>query len=137
MKTNRLGIVECLESRITPASVVHFTDANGDHVTFTSSLGNLDGRISFGPAADGVHLVYNADLSDLSFIGTSFSATVAKAGGGDGQLIVGHINAPGIDLGKVSVAGDLGDIDTGSNSATVAAIKSLTVGSMGRFGERG
>jgi fibronectin-binding autotransporter adhesin len=137
--SSRLGqtAFERLESRITPASVVNFTDHNGDHVTFTSSLGNLADLITFRPAADGVHNVYSVNLNDGSFIGTNFSATVTKAGGGDGQLIVGHIDAGTNDLGKVSVAGDLGDIDAGSGSTTVAAIKSLIVGSMGRFGERG
>jgi hypothetical protein len=137
MKTNRIGIVECLESRITPASVVHITDLNGDHVTFTSSLGDLTSHISAAPAADGSHNDYSVDLSDPSFYGTNFSATVTALKVGDDELIVGHIAAGTNDLGKVTVAGDLGDIDAGSGSMTVAAIKSLTVRSMGRFGERG
>jgi hypothetical protein len=132
-----LGAIECLESRITPASVVHMTDLNGDHITFTSSLGDLTGRVVVEPVPDGVHNVYEVDLGDKSFSGTNFSATVAKVKGADGQFIVGQISAHGIDLGKVSVAGDLGDIDAGSGTANVPAIKSLTVNSMGRFGERG
>ena len=128
---------ECLEPRIAPASVVRLIDLNGDHLKFTSSVGDLTGHITGVPAADGLHNDYSVDLSDVTFNGANFSATASRAGGGDGQLIVGHINAGANDLGRVSIAGDLGDIDAGSGSATVPALKSLTVNSIGRFGERG
>src|SRR5205085_710109 len=57
-----------------------------------------------------------------------------KAGAGDGLVAVGHINAGINDLGMVSIKGDLGDIDAGSNSLTIPAIKRLSVRTLGRYG---
>lgn len=129
--------LELLESRLVPASVFRAVDLNGDNVVFRSSLGDLGGKISTTAAPDGVHNVFSVDLSDPNFAGTNFSVSVARAKGGDGRLIVGHINAGSNHLGTVKIAGDLGNIDAGSGSATEPAIKALTVDSFGRFDQRG
>jgi hypothetical protein len=123
--------IDPLESRITPASVFHYTDGDGDQVTITSSIGDLN--------APGVVTVtdFQLQLLDFSgggFDGTNLSSSVVRGPGGDGLANVGYINSTGHDLGTVSVKGDLGQIDAGSGSATVPAIKSLTVNSLGRLG---
>jgi hypothetical protein len=45
--------VESLESRIAPASVITFTDADGDNVKITSSLGDLTGKAIFADLGGG------------------------------------------------------------------------------------
>jgi hypothetical protein len=59
---------------------------------------------------------------------------VTKKPGGDGLAAVGRINAGTNNLGAVIVKGDLGNIDAGSGSADVPAVKSLSVRSMGIYG---
>jgi hypothetical protein len=118
-----------LESRLAPASVFQYTDGDGDKVTITASTGNLN--------AAGVVTVTNfqlrlLDFSAGGFDGANISFSVVRGPGGDGLANVGHINSTGHDLGSVTVKGDLGQIDAGSGSPTVPAIKSLTVNSLGR-----
>src|SRR5262249_8819468 len=74
------------------------------------------------------------DVSAGGFDGAGLTVTVAKVTDGDGLANIGYINSTGHDLGVVTVKGDLGQIDAGSSSATVPAIKSLTVNSLGRLG---
>lgn len=128
--------IEPLESRIAPASLV-LTDLDGDKVTFTASAGALDGLVTKTNARGDLHSVFSIDITDPLFDGTALTVAVTKGAGGDGLAIVGHIAAGANNLGTVKIAGDLGDIDAGSSSATVLAIKSLNVLSFGRFGERG
>ena len=55
--------------------------------------------------------------------------------GGDGFVNVGRIDATGLDVGAVKIAGDLGQIDAGNaETAKGYALKSLTVQSLGEFG---
>jgi hypothetical protein len=104
-------------------------DGDGDQVRFTVSKGDITGHISRSfPIPQGV---FNVDLSDTSFDGTNLSVSVTKSKIGDGIAIVGYINAGMNSLGQVQVAGDLGEIDV------AGFMKSLTVGSMGRFGQLG
>jgi hypothetical protein len=120
-----------------PASVVVHTDIDGDRVTFKSSLGNLNRLIFNGADPVGANHVYSVELTDSSFNGTNFTVSVAKSKTGDGQAIIGHINARNNNLGVVTIGADLGDIDAGSGSDSIPAIKSLTVNSFGRYGQRG
>jgi hypothetical protein len=128
--------IEPLESRIAPASLV-LTDLDGDKVTFSASAGALDGLVTKTNAQGDLHSVFSIDISAALFDGTNLTVSVTKGAGGDGRAIVGNIAAGLNNLGTVKIAGDLGDIDAGSSSGTVLAIKSLSVLSFGRFGERG
>jgi hypothetical protein len=130
--------IEVLESRIAPASVVHLTDANGDIITFKSTLGTLatsgPGQNVFddGPLAAG-HDQFAVNFgSSLVFNGTSLTVSVTKGPHGDGQLENLIIDASNLSLGSVSVAGDLGYIIAFQTGAA-PAVKSLTVNSIGRF----
>jgi hypothetical protein len=111
-------------------------EADGDLLTFKSSLGDLTGKIAVA-IPDGNHTVFSIDLTDSSFAGTNFSVSVAKSTAGDGRTIVGYVNAGTNNLGVVNIAADLGNIDAGSGSTSVRAMKSLTVDSLGRFGQWG
>jgi hypothetical protein len=133
-----LGGLQRLEPRLAPASIVNFTDLDGDRVRFTASKGDLTGRVVASPVP-GVNFrgYYDVDLSDASFEGTNLTVSVTKGKTGDGLAIIGHINAGINNLGTVNIKGDLGDIDGGSGSPTVPALKALTVDSVGRFGQQG
>jgi len=135
----RASGIEMLESRIAPASVLHLTDANGDIITLTTSLGTLtDIMINTTLLPDGHHDQFTVNLFQSMFNGTNLTVTVRKGPHGDGQLANLIVDADGNNLGAVSIAGDLGYITAGSGSATVPAIKSLTVNSIGRYeGENG
>lgn len=50
---------------------------------------------------------------------------------GDSFANVGYINATGVDLGKVSVNGDLGQIDAGDATTSTMGLAGLTAQSMG------
>ena len=76
------------------------------------------------------------------FSGTDLTVTAKRtSAGGDGLVNVGYLDATGanggdsLDLGNVVISGDLGAIVAGDGVAGTAAVKSLSVGSMGRYGE--
>lgn len=134
--------LETLESRIAPAAVfvnattATYNDHDGDHVTVHFSkpvltAGNVGTVFTFNVAGDLSALDLTAAAAPD---GTGITFTVAKVSGGDGLANIGRINATGFDLGAVTVKGDLGRIDAGSGTAGIAAVKSLTVRSIGRLG---
>lgn len=131
-------MIEPLESRVAPASVVvPYTDLDGDLVKIKASNNS-----SVAPPLDAGDLVFSGgatsgtlerlNLTDIGFAGASITFSVAKKPGGNGLADVGRIDATGIDLGNVTVKGDLGVLDAGSGGAK--AVKVLSVRSMGAFG---
>jgi hypothetical protein len=129
-----------LECREVPSVVIvnpttaTYTDVDGDHVTIKTSTGTLTASLFTTLATGKGDQFQKIDLSGGGFDGTSLTVSVAKVAGGDGRANVGYINSSGHDLGTVIVKGDLGRIDAGSDSATVPAIQSLAVTSLGRLG---
>ena len=132
MRNCRLS-VEPLEPRLVPASVLTYTDLDGDRVTVRSSTGDLAGKGTLRADATGATLV-DLDLTDPSFQGCDITTTVVRAPTGDGLVNIGRINATGRDLGIITVSGDLGGINCGDADTTTTALKTLRVGSIGRFG---
>src|SRR4026208_301877 len=106
----RLSIrrLETLESRIVPASMLTYTDIDGDKVAITASVGNLTGHATV--VGGQLQLL---DISDASFNHANITFSVVKVAGGDGLAAVGRINGGTNDLGNVVVKGDLGNIDCG------------------------
>lgn len=134
MKTNDvLLLLEPLEDRIAPASMLSFTDVDGDQVTIKTTKGDLTGHATLSDGGSGQQLEI-LDLTDNSFAGTNLTISVKKVTGGDGFANLGFLNAAGNDLGKVKIKGDVGKIDAGDGNDALAAIKSLTVHSMGTLG---
>jgi hypothetical protein len=130
MKTS--SVIETLEPRIAPATVITFIDVDGDAVTlkiFTTSIV----ATSRTPAGLGEQLLL-LDLSDPSNDGANVTTVVRKAPTGDGLVNIGRINGGANDLGRVMIKGDLGVIDCGDTDFSDPALKSLKVRSMGRFG---
>jgi hypothetical protein len=127
-------IIEPLENRIAPASVLTFTDLDGDNVKVISSAGDLNaaGVAAFDPAG---HQLFSLTLAGATFKGANIQTIVQKAAGGDGLVNIGLISASGNDLGKVIIKGDLGTIFCGDgDAATGPGLKFLSVGSMGQYG---
>jgi hypothetical protein len=113
-----------------------FIDWDGDLVTIKASKGILDaGQFKLSspnPATGGSHLIY-VDFTEATtgneFTGANLSFSAKRgADGGDGLVNVGTIDARGVDLGKVTVDGDLQQLD-----ANAAA--RLKVFSLGQFAE--
>ncbi len=146
MKT-RAPSVEPLESRIAPAAVFTYTDVDGDKVTIATSKGSnaelaAAGVLTFNNAADVPRQLQKIDLSlNPVFAGTDLSVTAKRIGpGGDGVTAVGFIDASAngggtaLNLGTVTIDGDLGRIRAGIDAQGSIGVKSLTVGSIGLLG---
>ena len=115
-----------------------FTDADGDRVTITITRGALttDHFQLTGANAVGGATLRTIDLAgDAQFAGAKLKISAQRGPvGGDGFANIGHLDAAGIDLGKVSIKGDLGRITAGDGDAAQPALKALTVTSLGLRG---
>ncbi len=153
-------MIELLEDRIAPATlisptVVTYEDADGDSVTVkfskpilaTKTIANsvlvFDTGAVFLPGDSGIitgpQQLETIDLTmagvDVSGISVTVKAKHSAMLGGDGYANVGAINAPNLDLGTVSIQGDLGHITAGvTASFAKPALKSLQVQSIGQYG---
>ncbi len=146
------SLPEALEARILPATLVgansvSYQDADGDTVTVTFSKSfltpaNVNSVFTFeGQTVNGSNaaptFLRSINLTGIAAAALTTITTSANrnnALGGDGYASLGQINATGLDLGKVTIDGDLAKIDAGDANTTTAAIASLSVNSMGRFG---
>ncbi|MEQ1862433.1 MAG: hypothetical protein ABMA13_21150 [Chthoniobacteraceae bacterium] len=106
-----------------------FTDVDGDLVTVKRTLGAfVAGDFTITTAASG-----GGQLDLLAFTAAPGNLSItAKPGpdGGNGLVNVTGIGAPGLDLGAVSIAGDLQNLTAGSGGGAPAA-KSLAARSLG------
>ncbi len=116
-------------------------DVDGDFVTLKSTKGILDAG-DFTLNAEGTvggEVLRLLDLSNdgapAKGVGLTLTAKFDQTNNrGDGSVHVGFINAFGVDLGIVTLPGDLGRITAGDAALVDGAIKSLTVGSIGVLG---
>lgn len=144
--------LERLESRIAPAAVTisadhktaTWTDVDGDAVTLKVTKPILDpsgAQFTFLPQAGG-DVGFQLALLDLTGVGTAGQGTSLTFSAkrdvaehhGDGAVNVGRIDATGLDLGAITVAGDLASVTAGDNVITTSAVTSITVHSAGAFG---
>lgn len=119
-----------------------FRDVDGDLVTITTSAGKLTAANVVGYKTGGPNgaSVFQSLLLDSTFTGANISITAKPtAGSGNGFVNLGYLNATGVDLGNVSIAGDLSRVSAGTNGgdAKVPAMKSLTAQSIGLLGASG
>jgi hypothetical protein len=146
--------LETLEARHAPAQVLSptqltYQDKDGDMVlvSFTKPLlkaGDPNAIFKFDSGAGAVNgttttaeQLQRIDLiaEPIAAIGVGVSVTVTQQGpAGNGLAAVGEIDATGIDLGAVTVHGDLGRILAGDGTFTTPGIRSLSVQSLGRDG---
>ena len=109
-----------------------FKDWDGDSVTVKTTKGTLDATklklSSPNPLTGGSHLVY-ADFTAAAFARANITFTAKRsATGGDGLVNIGTLDARGMALGKVSIDGDLQQIDA-------AGVTGLSVYSLGQFAD--
>jgi hypothetical protein len=125
--------LELLESRIAPAKLLSLVDVDGDLISITTTKGtdaqllavvsktNPAGAVPGGVAISEINLADNL----AAFDGASITVTARRGPlGGDGLVNVGAIIAAGLDLGSVTVKGDLAELYAGKNTpaSKVAAI---------------
>ncbi len=144
--------LEILEARIAPAKILNpmtvvYTDKDGDLVTLKLSKGLFESDaianavLKFDTGAGAVNgstttpeQLQLIDLQTRPVTGMTITVTAVRtAAGGDSFANVGAIKAD-LDLGAVTIKGDLGVIFAGDNDTVKPGLASLTVQSMGRFG---
>jgi hypothetical protein len=124
--TNELPVVSAAGTAIT------FDDVDGDIITIKATNGKVTAdMLVFGPG--GVLQMVDLTAANTLKDGANITFSV-KQNGGNGVLNVGAIHAEGLRLGKVSVTGDLGQIDVGGGDPLKPALKQLVVGSLGELG---
>jgi len=112
-----------------------WTDLDGDTVTLTVSKGTLTGA-NFRMIAGENGSVLSKLTLDPTFSGADLKIT-AKPGpnGGDGRVDIGGIDATGVDLGNVTVPGDVVFIKAGvvggPSSVKTLSAKSIAVHGLG------
>ena len=117
--------------------LVTFTDVDGDLVSVKSSKGgftsDLSKIFSFGQISDGRYQLQGLTLGS-AFQGTdlTFSASPVQSAG-DSHVNVGFINAAGVDLGKITLPGDLGKLSAGETIAK-GGLAGLYIDSLGKRG---
>jgi hypothetical protein len=121
--------IEPLEARIAPATILTFTDVDGDAVSVVSNKA-LTASVAFTAGQNPAELL----ITGAGLDGANLAVLVKRAATGDGVVNIGRIVATGLDLGAVSVKGDLGKIIAGNAGNPLPAIQSLTVRSMGILG---
>ncbi len=120
---------------------VIYGDLDGDLVTVKFSMPLLTSdpvansifKFSSGSiGTSGLKSLQEIDLTGLAANGMNITVTVKRGTSGDGLADIGYIDAGGINLGTVTIPGDLGQIDAGASNGV--ALKSLKVRSLGRLG---
>ena len=110
-----------------------YTDQEGDLVTVKVSQGTLDaGNFKMAFKANGgleLHLL-SLTGAEFNLADVSILAKKTKAGG-DGAVVVGRLDATAVDLGKVTIGGDLAQIDAGDGDPGQPALAALNVHSLG------
>ncbi len=141
-----------LESRVLLATLVSATkvtyqDIDGDDVSVTLSkpvltAANVNSIFQFNTSSvNGSNAVpqqlRRINLGGVAGVAGTTIATVSirnPVKGGDGLAALGEINATGLDIGAVTIDGDLGRILAGDGNALTQGLGDLSVKSMGRYG---
>jgi len=148
-----LAFLEQLERRETPATLVSpttvtYQDIDGDNVTVVFSrpiltVANVNqicvfdaGSVSGSNTNRQQLLAISLATVNATAAGVSLTtrATRSVTNGGDGFAALGQVVATGVDLGIVTIDGDLGRLRAGDATAGTPGLKSLSVLSLGRFG---
>jgi hypothetical protein len=130
-------------AKLVNASTVVYTDSDGDRVTVRLSLplltaANVNDVFVFdngtvdGPETQPQQLqLINLEVLATNGVGVNVSV---QRGFGDGLAQVGTIRSDGFNIGKVSIAGDLGGIRGGATTPGVFGLESLKLRTYGRYG---
>lgn len=135
-----------LLATLVAANKLTYQDADWDNVEVTLSksvlnAGNVNSIFTFdtGPIAGNGTKQQLRTINLVGVAGVAGTTIITKAvrsatNGGDGFAALGQIDATGIDIGLVTIDGDLGRILAGDATTTTQGLGALTVHSMGRFG---
>jgi hypothetical protein len=136
-----------LLASLVSATKISYQDADGDNVTVTLSkavltAGNVNSIFAFDVGTvDGSNTtkqqLRTINLTGVAGIaGTTITTAAVRSAtnGGDGFAALGQINATGIDIGAVTIDGDLGRILAGDATTSTQGLGALKVHSMGRYG---
>lgn len=144
--------VESLETRTLLASLVSskqvsYQDIDGDNVTvtfsksiltvanvnsiFTFNTGTVDGSNATKQQLQSINLT---GVAGAALTSITTAAVRSSVNGGDGFAALGQVNGSGLDLGSVTIDGDLGRILAGDAMTSTQAVGALKVLSMGRYG---
>jgi hypothetical protein len=135
-------LIEPLEDRIAPASAIPVTlsnnnqtatykDAYGDTITVTTTKGAFAKSEFLGTASGSGYQLTELNLANLAaFEGANITFGITPVTGGTNVVNVGFINASGVDLGAVTLPGDLGAIDAGggASSTGLGALNAQSIG---------
>ena len=110
-----------------------FLDVDGDEIVAKVTGGKVNADM-FTFDGDGNLLFVDLNAGGTLKRGANISFFVTPRGG-DGLLNIGAISGVGLNLGKISVTGDLGQIDITPLNPLKPALKQLVVGSLGMMGE--
>ncbi|WP_238537671.1 S53 family peptidase [Zavarzinella formosa] len=117
-----------------------YIEPDGDKVTVTFTkpiltLANVSSIFETAKVGTGYQL-QEINLNNLAAAaGTNITVTTKRTFvNSDGLATIGAIDATGIDLGTVSIVGDLGKILAGDVTTQTAGIGALSVASLGRYG---
>jgi len=137
-----VSLIEPLEDRIAPAGGLtiapdhksaHYTDPFGDTVVVTTTKGAFAAsQFVFDPNSPGQLMELNLS-GQHQFNGANLSFSLIPVAGGISNVNIGYIDALGVNLGSVTVPGDLGRIDAGGGTASLALGK-LTIDTLGAEG---
>lgn len=130
VKGTGMGAIVNDDNALSGTGTVFFTEPDGDHLAIKVSKGMLglnDFEFAAVPGGALIKSIHLAGHSTLS--GTNL--TVSSDGAGNGQATIGQVDAAGLNLGKVKIAGDVSSIIAGSGSGDAPAIKNITIGSLG------
>lgn len=111
-----------------------FTELDGDLITVKITKGSLVNANFdlFQPTGAGGVRFSLLDL-DTGSAGSNLTITAKPtAAGGDGLVNLGFLDANGIDLGKVKIAGNVELLMMGDGDATTLAVKSFNAQTLGR-----
>lgn len=130
----RMHAPERLEQRL-PLASFNFTDVDGDLVTVRTSKGtDQDLASALQVSVTGQLQLVDFTSNPIVFAGTSLSITAQRTAAGDGLVAVGQVFASALDIGSVSIRGDLGGIIAGDANVSTRGVAALAVESLGRFG---
>ena len=118
-----------------------WTDLDGDLATLAANkpiLAESEFAFLTQAAGDAGFQLAQLDLHDVAAakgVNLTFTASRDKVHHlGDGLVNVGRIEATGLDLGAISISGDLAAISAGDATLSMAAVTKLTAGSGGAYG---
>lgn len=130
--------LEAFEERLVPAAVVKFTEVDGDKITVRTNKGTTEDLESALGIPSGATDVVSINLHLSSMVDVFAGTNVKITASGPGNKLADNVGivaserigggmSRGLDLGTVSVKGNLAYLDVGDGDLGTPAVKKLTV----------